>query len=200
MLLIGCTLLSSFHLVRLPVAEGVHLAIKGLGRDRAGVLHLCKCFSQWKEHRGAVPTTDTGTTAEQNAPTAVSTSQHNTCTSVCKLGLSQSEPPLYTSANRKGSEALLTFTFPDIRAAWLHSQALVLLVCHLIISNVPNIDFCKKFLESSSNPHFMSSVFSPLCADTDWQSSLLAIMVSEVSPGSSCSKFLSKNAACNFLK
>lgn len=46
-LLSNCySLLISFHLVRSLVAEEVTLSVRGLGRDRGGVLHLCKGFAQ----------------------------------------------------------------------------------------------------------------------------------------------------------
>lgn len=177
MLLICCTLLSSLHLVRPLVSEGVHLAISGLGRHMGVMLHSCKCFSQWKQHRGAVPMKNASTTVEQNAPTAVSSSQHNACSLACKLVPSQSEPALYTSAKRRvSSETLLAFTSSDIRAAWFHSQAMALFALSLFWVSQISI-FVKNFwsvlqtptlLVQLSHPSSISSLIIPHPADADW--------------------------------
>lgn len=163
MFLIGYTLLSSSHLA----------AIRGLGRDKRGVLHLCKCFSQCQQHRGAVPMTNVSTTAGKMLPQLCPAS--NTMRAPrCANSLSRSEAALCTSAHRKNSEILLAFTFPDIRAAWFHS--LGLFVCLIIIIlNVLNTNFCKEALQSSSNPQPMNSAFPSLSADADWQRSLLPL-------------------------
>lgn len=112
------------------------------------------------------------TSAEQNAPTAVSSLQLTSGTSVCKLWACHRASELSTLLHTERSQRprllslSLTSEQPDfIAKLWFCVFASLL--------SVQYTNFCKGSLGSSSNPHSMNSDYSSLSTDADWQSSLL---------------------------